>query len=85
MDTKPGRPLSVIHCNEEFHCHFAKVSKYAATNCACTQMVCSCSNCVLHHVQHCAEDYEDAVKRAREGITKLQEMRRTGNAVETTL
>jgi len=82
IETKPGRPLCIVPSADNFPCHHAKIQHYPPGNCECVPMPCSCTHCVLAHVKHCAEDYEEAVQRVRLGITKLRAMRRqeTGNA-----
>lgn len=50
--------------------------RYAPANCSCTPTACSCTNCILAHVEHCVEDYEEALARVRLDITKLRAMPR---------
>ncbi|KAK5120176.1 hypothetical protein LTR85_006657 [Meristemomyces frigidus] len=74
-----GRPFCPVWCKKAMYCHIAKINRYSPTNCNCTKdhktgntSACPCFSCVLRHVEHCAEDYKDALRRVKLGVTKLQ-------------
>lgn len=71
IEAKAGRPLCHVP-QEKYHCHVAKVNAFAPASCACVPVACNCSPCILRHVKHCVEDYDDAVSRVSVGIAKLR-------------
>lgn len=77
IETLPKRPPCTVWCSNIFDCHIHKMSHYAPTNCDCTPTACSCAYCIQRHVEHCVEDYKDAIARVRLGITKLRAKPRT--------
>lgn len=79
VQAPPGRPFCVVWPDSGMHCHVDKINIYSPTDCDCTKdpstgvtQACPCGRCVLRHVEHCAEDYNDALRRVKLGITKLQ-------------